>query len=494
MIALGGLRPALVVSQVVLTFGAAQVAAFAAATHYQADQVTAAQSAITTADQQFDASVKQVLEDGTPAINVDPVVAQRQRLQAIAIPSANVFVDRLRIDALRKRSADTRLLTKQVAATETQVEVELHQQLLDAVKVLRTGLEPATAAGVDASPWTAYADTTEKDNSQLSIPRLARQTIAEIKARDESLRHTTALKVAANETARQAAIALQNAKDTAQAQMGYANAALQRAKTIPVLKVADNEKAITDLGQEMAKKLASGGAADEFLSLGSAFGAQTYSLNNLVDTRQSAFDLLNLTRRELDAAQNAKNDVSAERGQLEALAPPLDQAGDLNTFLSLRAQIQAIKNAIDSKYLAALYGVGKVIVTSVSPDRQRLVALQDGVVVQSSLVTTGRTSLPTVLGTFHIYYKASPYTMHSPWPPGNKYWYPDSTMNFAMEFESTGYFIHDAPWRSNYGPGSNDEHGGTHGCVNVPNSSMAWLYDWAPVGTTVITKQGDLPS
>ncbi|GAC1334468.1 MAG: hypothetical protein NVSMB17_16180 [Candidatus Dormibacteria bacterium] len=491
MIAFSGLRPAIVVSQVVLTFGAAQVAAFAAATRYQAEQVTAAQAAITTADQHFDSSVKQVLEDGTPAMNVDPVVAQRQRLQARALPSANVFIDRLRIDALRKRSADTELLTRQVATTETQVEVELHQQLIDAVKVLRSGLEPAAAAGVDTTPWTAYADTTEKDNSQLAIPRLARQTIAEVKVKEESLRHTTAEKVAANETARQAAVALQNARDTAQAQLGYANAALQRARTIPVLKLADNEKAINDLSQELAKKLASGGTADEFLNLGSSFGAQTYSLNHLLEARQSAYDLLNLTRRELDAAQNAKNDVSAERGQLDALVPLLDQAGDLNTFLTLRAQVQALKNAIDSKYLAALYGVGKVIVTSVT--QERLVALQDGVIVQSSMVTSGRPSLPTVLGTYHIYFKASPYTMHSPWPPGNQYWYPDSKMNFAMEFESTGYFIHDAPWRSNYGPGSDTEFGGTHGCINVPYAPMAWLYNWADIGTTVINKQGDLP-
>ena len=493
MIAFSGLRPAVVVSQVVLTFGAAQLAGIAAATHYQTDQVNAAQASIASADRGFDSTVKQVIDDGTPAVNVDPVVAQRQRLRARAVPTSNFFIDRLRIDALRKRATDTDLLTRQVAATETQVEVQLHQQLLDSIKSLRSSLDPATAAGLDASQWIAYADGVEKANTQLAIPRTAQQTIAEVKVKEDSLKQATAAKVAADESARQAAIALQNARDNAQAQLAGAVAALQKAKTIPVLNVADNEKAINDLGQQLGQKLASGGSLADFVGLADAIAAQAAALNNLVSTRQATYDLLNLTRRELDAAQNAKNDVTAERAQLEALAGPLDQAADLNTINGLRAKIQAIKNAIDAKYLAALYGVGKVIVVSVT--QERLVALQDGVIVQDTLVTTGRPSLPTVLGTFHIFYKSSPYHMCTPsqWK-GTQYDYGCVDIRWAMEFESSGYFIHDAYWRSQFGPGTDTQNGGTHGCVNVPNASMAWLYDWAPVGTTVITKQGDLPT
>ena len=52
----------------------------------------------------------------------------------------------------------------------------------------------------------------------------------------------------------------------------------------------------------------------------------------------------------------------------------------------------------------------------------------------------------------------------------------------AMLFRDGGYFIHDAPWRSDYGAGSNLR-GGTHGCVNVPLSGETWLWNWAPVGT-----------
>ena len=62
-----------------------------------------------------------------------------------------------------------------------------------------------------------------------------------------------------------------------------------------------------------------------------------------------------------------------------------------------------------------------------------------------------------------------------------------SWTNFAMEFIGGGYFIHDAPWRSWYGPGAN-LYNGTHGCVNVPYSPMATLWNWAPNGTTVVVQ------
>ena len=85
--------------------------------------------------------------------------------------------------------------------------------------------------------------------------------------------------------------------------------------------------------------------------------------------------------------------------------------------------------------------------------------------------------------------------------PGSPYWYPNSPANFAMMFQSNGYYIHDAPWRSFYGPGSNAVDGtpgtnttGTHGCVNVPYSPMAWLFSWATLGTPVQVRQQITPN
>jgi lipoprotein-anchoring transpeptidase ErfK/SrfK len=132
---------------------------------------------------------------------------------------------------------------------------------------------------------------------------------------------------------------------------------------------------------------------------------------------------------------------------------------------------------------------GKRITISLS--RQRLRAWEGNRVVLVTPVTTGNASLPTPAGWFHVFAKRSPYTFISPWPPGSAYYYPPSTVSYALEFLSGGYFIHDAPWRSVFGRGSNSgtapgtNYGGTHGCVNVPYNAARFLYFWAPLGTPV---------
>jgi lipoprotein-anchoring transpeptidase ErfK/SrfK len=128
---------------------------------------------------------------------------------------------------------------------------------------------------------------------------------------------------------------------------------------------------------------------------------------------------------------------------------------------------------------------GKVIVVSVA--QQQLIAYQDGAVVLTSNVATGMPALPTPTGTFHIMGKWSPYKFISPWPRGNQYWYPTEWVSYAMLFADGGYFLHDAPWRTVWGPGANLTHG-SHGCINVPKAAMAALYGWATDGTTVIVE------
>lgn len=128
----------------------------------------------------------------------------------------------------------------------------------------------------------------------------------------------------------------------------------------------------------------------------------------------------------------------------------------------------------------------------VSLSQQRLIAYDGTRAVADTLVTTGNQKLPTPIGVFHILEKLHPYTFISPWPQGSPYYYEPSSVQYALMFNWNGYFIHDAPWRTIFGPGSNTQPGipgqnltGTHGCVNVPPSFAAWLFAWAPVGTVV---------
>jgi hypothetical protein len=50
--------------------------------------------------------------------------------------------------------------------------------------------------------------------------------------------------------------------------------------------------------------------------------------------------------------------------------------------------------------------------------------------------------------------KYHPYQFVSPWAYGSPYWYEPAWTNYAILCRDGGYFIHDAPWRSVFGPSS----------------------------------------
>ena len=134
---------------------------------------------------------------------------------------------------------------------------------------------------------------------------------------------------------------------------------------------------------------------------------------------------------------------------------------------------------------------GKEIIVSLS--QQWMWAYQNGVQVYNSPVMTGRPALSTPTGTYHVFAKLHPTWFTSPWPPSSAYWYPPTYINYALEWKAGGFFLHDSWWHSVYGPGTNGWHydpkfgwqWGTHGCVAMPLSAAAWLYNWAPIGTLV---------
>jgi hypothetical protein len=132
---------------------------------------------------------------------------------------------------------------------------------------------------------------------------------------------------------------------------------------------------------------------------------------------------------------------------------------------------------------------GKRIIVSLG--QQTLYAYDGTKLELRTYVTTGNPSLPTPVGSFTILAKYSPFEFISPWPPGSPYWYPPSWTSYAMLFQSEGYFLHDAPWRSAFGPGTNgpgqpgSNYGGTHGCVNIPPGPMLFLWNFSPIGTPV---------
>jgi hypothetical protein len=213
--------------------------------------------------------------------------------------------------------------------------------------------------------------------------------------------------------------------------------------------------------------------------------AALISLDGRVATQLRALD----SRVTLATTHKAAN-ASAFATQYDSLAATFHDAGTSARLESVTSQITSLEGSVNAALTAVGCGHavpnGKVIDIDVTT--QSAVFFDDGCIAGSTLVTTGRPGLRTPTGTFHIYAKYSPITLISQWPKSSPYYYTPEKANYAMEFLRGGFFIHDAPWEptSVYGPGSQNGVDASHGCVHIPMPTMAWLYGWSPIGTTVI--------
>ena len=155
-------------------------------------------------------------------------------------------------------------------------------------------------------------------------------------------------------------------------------------------------------------------------------------------------------------------------------------AGNPTALAAALAWLRVDRGRLDAAMAASM--PEKAIYVSLA--REELRAYEHGQPYLTTLVTTGRPELGTDTGEMSVIRKDHPWTMHSPWPRGSRYWYPDTRVNYVLWFNEDGSGLHDAYWRSRYGPGTNDANG-THGCVNIPYAETVQLFDWAPVGTPV---------
>ncbi len=138
---------------------------------------------------------------------------------------------------------------------------------------------------------------------------------------------------------------------------------------------------------------------------------------------------------------------------------------------------------------------GQTIVVSLIEQSLRL--YENGQLVKAFQITTGQFDKPSLPGAWNIFLRQSPTKFKSSEPKGSAFWYPDTNINFAMEYHDGGYYFHDSWWRDNYGPGTNFPHydsggdesfagNGSHGCINMPENMAGWLYNNTAYGAAVL--------
>jgi lipoprotein-anchoring transpeptidase ErfK/SrfK len=149
--------------------------------------------------------------------------------------------------------------------------------------------------------------------------------------------------------------------------------------------------------------------------------------------------------------------------QVKAIA----ELTSLREYKLSQAQLAAGQNVP-----AAPCETGKCILVVIS--RQMTYAYENGVVMNTTAVSTGVRGHNTPTGTYRVYGKTASQKMsgpgyYLPHVPYILWWHGD-------------YSIHGTYWHHNFG------HPMSHGCVNMPTPTAKWYFDWAPVGTPVIIR------
>ena len=104
---------------------------------------------------------------------------------------------------------------------------------------------------------------------------------------------------------------------------------------------------------------------------------------------------------------------------------------------------------------------------------QTVTAYEGQTPVYTALASTGTQWTPTVVGAYEIYVKYVSTTMSGP-----GYYLPN--VPYTMYFYK-GYGLHGTYWHSNFGAPM------SHGCVNLATPDAEWFYNWAPIGTPVVS-------
>lgn len=108
---------------------------------------------------------------------------------------------------------------------------------------------------------------------------------------------------------------------------------------------------------------------------------------------------------------------------------------------------------------------------------QTLTAYEGRTAVFERSVSTGLGHTPTVVGTFEIYVKY-PAALMTGGSGAGYYYLPN--VPYVMYFYGN-YGLHGTYWHNSFGAPM------SRGCVNLATPDAEWLYNWAPLGTKVVT-------
>lgn len=183
--------------------------------------------------------------------------------------------------------------------------------------------------------------------------------------------------------------------------------------------------------------------------------------------------------------------ASTKSGTVSVQPGILGWAVDIES--SVNGFISALSNTGDVQFTVITKGQGdqrltpeqEIGNTYVEVDllNQHLWYYQEGKLVLETDIVSGRIGTDTIAGAYYVWSKESPSVLKGYNPhTGSNY---EQPVNYWMPFDWSGQGIHDASWQSSFG-GENYLNRGSLGCINIPPSTMPFLYDAINQGTPVI--------
>jgi hypothetical protein len=131
---------------------------------------------------------------------------------------------------------------------------------------------------------------------------------------------------------------------------------------------------------------------------------------------------------------------------------------------------------------------GQVVVVSLAGQAMRI--YQDGKLVKAFLITSGQPKLPALPIVTKEVYRLTSVVFESSLPKGNPGWYPAILIHYAIQYHDEGYFVYDAWWQTQFGPGTQFPHQDTStnkpgGGITLSTNDAAWVYNHTNLHTTI---------
>ncbi len=138
----------------------------------------------------------------------------------------------------------------------------------------------------------------------------------------------------------------------------------------------------------------------------------------------------------------------------------------------------------DSKPDTVDFTIGSSMISTVNVDKHTMVVRQNGAVIKTIPVTTGRASLATRNGIKVIMSRETTHRMDSETIGIDKDDpdYYNINVKYAMRLTYSGEFIHAAPWSI----GSQGRANVSHGCTGMSTANALWMFNHSKMGDVVI--------